>query len=126
MVPRGKGPLRGGKMKHGKDVIYVVGYARLPAETAAKHVYDMLSLGIALERASGRILEVSCTDLPPYGNEFIRDILLGKKLEEDLSTITEEIRSRYICRTSNALLAALEDLVKRFKEHERRTRKKPE
>jgi hypothetical protein len=126
MVPRRKGPLRGGNVKQGKDVIYVVGYARLPAETTAKHVYDILSLGIALERESGRILEVSCTDLPPYGNEFIRDILLGKKIEEDLSTITEEIRSRYICRTSNALLAALEDLLKRFKEHERRTRKKTE
>jgi hypothetical protein len=113
-------------MKPGKDVIYVVGHARLPSETTAKHVYDILSLGLALDRESGRILEVSCTTLPPYGNEFIREILLGKKIEEDLDTITEEIRSRYICRTSNALLAALEDLLKRFKEREKRNRRKIE
>lgn len=126
MPPRKKGPLRGGKMKIGKDVIYVVGHARLPSETTAKHVYDIISLGLALDQETGRILEVSCTTLPPYGNEFIRDILVGKKIEEDLSAITEEIRSRYICRTSNALLAALEDLCNRLKERERRTRRKTE
>jgi hypothetical protein len=113
-------------MKPEKDVIYVVGHARLPSETAAKHVYGMLSLGLTLDRRAGRILEVSCTLLPPYGNEFIREIFLGKRIEEDFKTITEEIRSRYICRTRNALLAALEDLLKRLKEHEKHTRRKTE
>lgn len=76
---------------------------------------------VGMERATGRILEVSCTTLPPYGNEFIRELLLGKRIDEDLKTITEEIRSRYICRTSDALLAALQDLVKRLREDKMRT-----
>lgn len=126
MLPKRRVSLWAGKMKPGKDVIYVVGHARLPSETTAKHVYDILSLGLALDKESGRILEVSCTTLPPYGNEFIREILLGKKIQGDLDTISEEIRSRYICRTSNALLAALEDLLKRFKESEKRNRRKIE
>lgn len=109
-------------MRSGRDTIYVVGHARLPAETSAKHVYDILSLGLALEKETKKIVEVSCTTLPPYGNEFIRDILLGKRLEEDLKIITEQLRTRYICRTRNALLAALDDLLKRLREHE----KKPE
>lgn len=108
-----------------KDVIYVTGQARLPADTAARHVYGVLCLGLLLERATGRILEVSCVTLPPYGNEFIRELLLGKTIEDDLETITEEIRSRYICRTSDALLAALQDLVKRLREHKMRTRRSP-
>lgn len=119
MATRRKSPLGGGKMKPGKDIIYVVGHARLPAETSAKHVYEMLSLGLALDKETKRILEVSCTTLPPYGNHFVREILLGKKLEEDFKTITEEIRSNYICRTRNALLAALDDLLKRLREHEK-------
>ncbi len=121
MASKRKSPLRGGKMKPARDIIYVVGHARLPSETSAKHVYEILSLGLALDRRTGRILEVSCTTLPPYGNEFIRDLLLGKRVEEDLKTIAEEIRSHYICRTRNALLAALEDLLKRLREHQRRT-----
>lgn len=119
MATRRKGPLGGGKMKPAKDVIYVVGHARLPAETSAKHVYEMLSLGLALDKETKRIMEVSCTTLPAYGNEFIRDLLLGKRLEEELKTITEEIRAKYICRTRNALLAALDDLLKRLREHEK-------
>ena len=73
------------------------------------------------EKETQKIVEVSCTILPSYGNDFIRDILLGKSLEEDLKTITEQIRSRYICRTRNALLAALDDLLKRLREHEKKT-----
>lgn len=107
-------------MRSGRDTIYVVGHARLPAETSAKHVYDILSLGLALEKETKKIVEVSCTILPSYGNDFVRDILLGKRLEEDLETITDQIRSRYICRTRNALLAALDDLLKRLREHEKK------
>ncbi|MBI2358311.1 MAG: DUF3870 domain-containing protein [Deltaproteobacteria bacterium] len=122
MAARRKSPFEGRRMRSGRDTIYVVGHARLPAETSAKHVYDILSLGLALEKETKKIVEVSCTTLPPYGNEFIRDILLGKRLEEDLKIITEQLRTRYICRTRNALLAALDDLLKRLREHE----KKPE
>lgn len=103
-----------------EDVIYVVGHARLPAETSAKHVYDVLSLGLAVEKETKKIVGVSCTTLPPFGNDFIRDILLGKRLEAELEIITEQIRSRYICRTKNALLAALDDLLKRLREHEKK------
>src|SRR3989338_8033606 len=103
MATKRKNPLGGGKMK------------------PSKQVYDILSLGLALDRETKRILEVSCTTLPPYGNEFIRELLLGKKIDEDFKTIGEEIRSHYICRTRNALLAALEDLLKRLREHEKRT-----
>ncbi len=121
MATKRKSPLGGGKMKPAKDVIYVVGHARLPSETTAKQVYEILSLGLELDRETKRILEVSCTTLPPYGNEFIRGLLLGKKIDEDFKTIGEEIRSHYICRTRNALLAALEDLLKRLREHEKHT-----
>lgn len=107
-------------MKSPANTIYVVGHARLPAETTAKHVYEILSLGLALDKDTKKILEVSCTTLPPYGNEFIREILLGKNLVEDLNKIFDEIRSRFICRTRNALLAALDDLLKRLREHEKR------
>jgi hypothetical protein len=107
-------------MKPPANTIYIVGHARLPAETTAKHVYEMLSLGLALDKDTKKILEVSCTTLPPYGNEFIREILLGKNLVEDLNKIADEIRSRFICRTRNALLAALDDLLKRLREHEKR------
>ena len=126
MPTRKESPAWGGKMKPERDVVYVVGYAKLPAETTAKHVYGVLGLGLLLDRRTGRILEVSSTLLPPYGNEFIKEFLLGKRIEEDIDTITAEIRSRYVCRTRNALLAAVDDLLKRYKEHERQSRKKTE
>lgn len=98
------------------DVVYVVGYGRLPDGTTAKHVYNMLGLGVELDRASGTILEVSCTTMPPHGNEILRKIIVGKKLEKDYDLIARQIRRRYIDRTRGALLAALEDILTRAKE----------
>lgn len=115
-----RSPSRGSRVKAPANAIYVVGHARLPAETAAKHVYEMLSLGLALDKETKKILEVSCTTLPPYGSKFLRDILLGRNIDEELNVVVEEIRSRYVCRTRNAILAALDDLLKRLKEHEKR------
>lgn len=98
------------------DVVYVVGYGRLPEGTTAKHVYNMLGLGVELDRESGTILEVSCTTLPPHGNEVLRKIIIGKKLEKDYEHIAKQIRHRYIDRTRGALLAALEDILARARE----------
>ena len=98
------------------DVVYVVGYGRLPEGTTAKHVYNILGLGVELDRESGTILEVSCTTLPPHGNEVLKKIIVGKKLEKDFELIASEIKRCYIDRTRGALLAALEDILARAKE----------
>jgi len=104
------------KARRKKEIVYVVGYARLPDGTTAKHVYSILGLGMELERENGKIFEVSCTTLPSHGNEVLRKIFVGKSIEKDFDNLAKEIRSRYIDRTRGALLAALEDLLKRFNE----------
>lgn len=109
-----------------RDVLFVVGHARFPAETTAKQVYNNFGLGLLLDRGSGKILEVSCTTLPPYGNQFLKELFLGKNIHEDLKTITREIRFRYVCRTRNTILAALNDLLKRLQEHEKRLKEQNE
>lgn len=98
------------------DIVYLVGYGRLPEGTTAKHVYNILGLGVELDRESGTILEVSCTTVPPHGNEILRKIIVGKRLEKDFALISRQIRRRYIDRTRGALLAALEDILTRSKE----------
>lgn len=120
MATKRSSPSRGSKMKSLSNVVYVVGHAKLPAETTAKHVYELLSLGLALDKDTKKVLEVSCTIVPPYGAKIIREILLGKKIDDELDVIVEEIHSRYVCRTRNALIAALDDLLKRLREHEKR------
>jgi beta-lactamase class A len=107
------------KVGQSTNVAYVVGYGRLPDGTSAKHMYGVFALAIEVERETGKILEVSSTAVPDHGNEVLRKILVGKKLEDDLDHINEEIRSRFVDRTRGAVLAALEDVVRRFKEHDK-------
>lgn len=101
------------------DVLLVVGHAKFPSDTTAKHVYNNLSIGLLLDRKSGEVLEVSSTLLPPYGNEMLRQIMLGKRVPEDLKSVTQEIHLRYVCRTRNTILAALGDVVRRLREQKK-------
>jgi len=114
------GPPRESRMKQRKKTIYAAGYAKLPFETTAKHVYEILAIGLVLDPETGRILDFSCTTLPELGNDFLKEIFLGKKIDGEIAIIAEEIRARYLCRTRNAVLAALEDLLKRLKEPRKR------
>lgn len=107
------------KIAQGKNIAYVVGYGRLPEGTTAKHIYGVFALGMEVEKDTGKIMQVSSTAVPDHGNEVLRRILVGKSLEDDLERINEAIRSRFVDRTRGAVLAALEDLIRRFKEHEK-------
>ena len=105
--------------RQSKNIAYVVGYGRLPEGTTAKHIYGFFALGMEVEMGTGKIIQVSSTAVPDYGNEVLRKILVGRSLEDDLDRINEAIRSRFVDRTRGAIQAALEDLVRRFKEHEK-------
>lgn len=111
-------------MNGAKNVLFVVGHARFPADTTAKHVYNNFCLGVLLNEETGQIIEVSSTVLPPFGNEFLKQILVGKKIPDDLERIAEEIRSRYVCRNRNTILAAVGDIMKRLREHEKTARQR--
>lgn len=120
MPQRGLRSERGSRMKQKKETIYAVGYAKLPSETTAKQVYEILAIGLRIDQQTGKILDASCTNLPSLGNDFLKEILIGKKIDEEIGIIAEEVRARYLCRTRNAVLAALDDLLKRLGELKKR------
>jgi len=95
------------KMESRPTTVLLVGYAKLPEETAAQSLYGSVGVALELERETGTILAASCTLVLPMASDFISKILKGKKLPEELEEVVAEICARYLGPAQNAIVAAL-------------------
>jgi len=85
----------------------LVGYAKLPEETAAQSVYGTVGVALEVEWETGTILAASCTLVLPMASEFINKILKGMRLPENLEEAVAEISTRYLGPAQSAIIAAL-------------------
>jgi hypothetical protein len=87
--------------------ILLVGYAKLPEETAAQSVYGTVGVALEVEYETGMVLAASCTLVLPMASEFIGKILTGKRLPQNLEEGVAEISARYLGPAQSAIIAAL-------------------
>ena len=57
---------------------------------------------------------MGCNTIVGVTAEFVRQLLVGKRLPEDLPTLEREIRARYFALRQKPLVAALKDASNRF------------
>ena len=87
--------------------VLLVGYAKLPEETAAQSLYGTVGVALEVDPETGSIIAASCTLVPPMASRFIGRILKGTKLPGDLEEAVAEISTRYLGPAQNAIVAAL-------------------
>jgi len=87
--------------------VLLVGYAKLPEETAAQSLYGTVGVALEVERETGTILAAACTLVPLIASDFIGNILKGKRLPENIEEAHSEICARYLGPAQSAITAAL-------------------
>lgn len=92
------------------------GFARLPANAGVPHGGGVLALELEVDPYDMRIVDAACDCIPALGEKFLLGLLVGKKLEHGLRDVVVEIRARYFSITQRAMIAALEDVLKRYDE----------
>lgn len=108
-------------MEYPRESILVVGSARPSREDAIYATHGEFYISLVLDRGSGEILDVGCNTIVGVTAAFVRQLLVGRRLTEDLAGLEEEIRGRYFALTQKPLIAALKDAANRY-----RTAVKPE
>jgi hypothetical protein len=86
------------------------GHGKLPSGSAAKGAYDTLAVTVEVDCRHGVILECDCTLVTSVGRNFVRQLLRGSSLKEDVPELVREVSSYFHGATRNALIAALKDL----------------
>ena len=98
----------------------LAGYALLPARASNNGRSPTLALELEIDTCNMRIIDVACDNLPALGEKFLRELLVGKKVEEGLKQARQEIRERYSAVTQKAVIASIEDLLRRYREFQKR------
>jgi len=97
------------------DTIVISGYARLPKDITAKHVFGSLTIELEIDLVDYTIVDFSCTLVPSLGGKILHNALVGNKVEEGIEKAIIQLEGRFFSVTRRAVIAALEDAYRWYK-----------
>ena len=102
-------------MKYPESTILVVGQAKPSRTDAIYQTHGEFYISLVLDRESGRILDMTCNTILDLTAEFVRELLVGRRLIEDFSEMETAVRTRYFALTQKPLIACLKDAGNRYR-----------
>ena len=93
------------------------GNSKLPENTAAKHVFKHLAIEIEVDPMTFKILGVSSTLLPSLGEKIVTNALIGHEVQKGIKSAINEIENRFHSVTKKAIIAAIQDVYRRYDEY---------
>ncbi|WP_293010609.1 MULTISPECIES: DUF3870 domain-containing protein [unclassified Oscillibacter] len=102
-------------MGYPKNTILVVGQAKPSRGDAICQTHGEFYISLVLERDTGLILDAACNTILDVTAAFVRELLVGRRLGEDLAAMEADIRTRYFALTQKPLIACLKDAANRYR-----------
>lgn len=97
-----------------RERILLATNAKLPAGTAAKQVYENMTVVLIVERGSGRILEADCSYVTRAARDFVSRLLVGYDLHQGPEPLVAVIHEVYFGPMKKALISALRTLAAQY------------
>ena len=66
------------------------------------------------------ITKATCNNIPGIEQEFLASLLVGKAVEDGLQRAIKEIRIRYFSVTQRAMIASIKDLLRCYRDYQRK------
>jgi hypothetical protein len=98
------------------DRCIACGYAKLPQQTAAAQVYQMVTIVTLVDKSTDTVLEASVTLITPVARSFVESLLVGSNLIADQEQVLQELRVNYGGGAQKAVKQAYRDLCERYAE----------
>lgn len=109
-------PESGDEKNPNPPTLIFAGFARLPANAPFPCGGQILALEIEVDPYDMRIVDAACSCIPALGSKFLTELLVGKKFDDGFKEVMLAIRTRYRSITQRAMIAALEDALRRYEE----------
>jgi len=95
----------------------ICGTARVPEDSVEKHVFGVFALEIEIDEETTEVLDFvfTCPMERCLSEKILQKTLLGKRLDDGVQRSIEEIDKRLYCACKRAMIAALGDANRRYK-----------
>lgn len=100
--------------------VLISGYAKLPASTTAEIVYNMLVVAVVFDDRTSVIIDAEASLVTNLGRSFVKDVLVGKELEDGPECIIEELEGHYFGNAKKALETAVRMVFVHYQEYKER------
>ena len=101
-------------MRYPEHSLLVVGMAKPSREDAIYSTHGEFYISLVLCRETGEILDMGCNTIVGVTAEFVRQLLVGKRLPEDLPPLGRGIRGGSLPLPQKRLAARLREASNRF------------
>lgn len=101
-------------MIYDKNTIYILGTSKISQNDPISAIYDIFFIGVILEGDSGIIIDATCNMVRDVTADFIKSILIGYDLMNDIDKITDEIQDRFHGMAQKAVVAAVKDARNKY------------
>jgi hypothetical protein len=95
--------------------IFVTGYAKLPQGITAAELYSIIAVGMMVDRETGLIADVDCTLATEMGKNFVKNLVIGKNLNE-VEAIDAEFNLNYYGSAKKALISAIRTCNEKYRQ----------
>ena len=103
-------------MERKRSTLFVGGQARLPKELSMGEVFQVI---VELDPDTAKVIQASCHPCPPMIENFLRELMVGMNLETEADHLLEVIQQRLYHKSQKAILAAIRDLIREYKESQK-------
>ena len=107
-------------MNYKEKTLIFGGQARLPKELSAAEVFQVMA---AVELDTGKVVEADFTPCPPLIMRMLKQMMVGMSLQNDVSDLLNEIEQRLFHKSKKAVITAIKDLVREYREYQYRVSK---
>ena len=100
-------------MNHNAGTYIFGGQARLPKELSAVEVFQVIA---HVEVSTGKVVEVDFVPCPPLIIGMLKQMMVGMSLQTDVNDLLVQIEQRLFHKSKKAVITAIKDLVREYRE----------
>jgi len=92
------------------------GHAKLPQDSAARAIYEILTVVVAVDPTTARVIDAETTLVTRPAREFVTRLLTGVSLDESPRGVLDVLDAYYWGGAKKALAAAIYELYDKWRE----------
>lgn len=101
-------------MEYGKGTVFITGVAKPAKDDPIASIYEVFFISLIVDKNTDRIVNIACNTASNMTGDFIRSLLIGRNIVNDLEVMEEEIRNRFFGLVQKALIVSLKDAYNRY------------
>jgi len=101
-------------MEYDRGTVFVTGLAKPANEDPISVLYHVFFLSLIVDKETDTIVDATCNSARKMTEDFIREMLVGRNLSEDIDSIVQEIHQRFFGLVQKTLIVALKDARNRY------------